>query len=61
MTEENAPDSDTEVLHVDKTKTLAALTEETARGKEFVENIVKETYKVEVKIMGKATIRSSEM
>ena len=47
MTEENAPDSDTEVLHVGETKTLAALTEETARGQEFVEDIVKETYKVE--------------
>ena len=54
MTEVNALDSDTEVLHVDETKNLAALTEETARGQEFVKNIVTETHKVEVKKMGKA-------
>ena len=55
MTEENALDSDTEVLHVGETKTLVALTEETARGQEFVDNIVKETYKVEDQKVGKTT------
>ena len=54
MTEENALDSGTEVTHVDETKTLGALTEETARGQELAENIVKETCKVDLENMGKA-------
>ena len=53
MTEENAPHSDTEVLHMGETKTLAALSEEAAKSQEFVENIVRETYKVEGENMGK--------
>ena len=53
MTEENAPPSEPGGPPRGRNKRLTALSEEADRGTDFVENITRETNKVENENMGK--------